>query len=311
MPRVRTRPATHSREAKKSVLAGLIPFEVRVTQDSRWALSEASKFLEGGGAVKETLRKIAKRLGELGIPYAVVGGMALSAHGFLRVTVDVDILVTSESLKEIHQNLDGLGYLPPFTHSKNLRDTETGVKIEFLVTGGFPGDGMPKPVAFPDPAAVAFEKDGIQYVNLPTLLELKLASGMSSSERLKDLADSQELIKVLNLPQRFVDQLNPYVREKYLELWRGARPPQKRFVTIWRNKFLTTDAKTLDEMIASLDAGAATLKAMLADGVVLDPEGGTVEDYAYLVTTDPDIARKYDMHDESEFWDDANEKKDS
>jgi hypothetical protein len=35
----------------------------------------------------------------------------------------------------------------------------------------------------------------------------------------------------------------------------------------------------------------------------LDPEGGTGDDYAHLVTTDPIVAKKYDMHDESEFWD--------
>lgn len=44
---------------------------------------------------------------------------------------------------------------------------------------------------------------------------------------------------------------------------------------------------------------------MLADGVTLDPEGGTSDDYAYLVTSDPVIAKKYDMHDESEFWGDG------
>ena len=51
--------------------------------------------------------------------------MALDAHGFRRLTVDVDILVTREGLKAIHERLEGLGYVPPFTGSKNLRDTES------------------------------------------------------------------------------------------------------------------------------------------------------------------------------------------
>ena len=51
---------------------------------SRCGLSEGSNFFDGAGAVQETLKKIAKRLGEHGIPYAVVGGMALSRHGFPR-----------------------------------------------------------------------------------------------------------------------------------------------------------------------------------------------------------------------------------
>ena len=78
-------------------------------------------------------------------------GWRLQAHGFRRLTDDVDILVTREGLKTIHEQLEGLGYVPPFTGSKNLRDTEYGVRIEFLIAGEFPGDGKPKPVAFPDP----------------------------------------------------------------------------------------------------------------------------------------------------------------
>jgi hypothetical protein len=37
----------------------------------------------------------------------------------------------------------------------------------------------------------------------------KLASGMTAGDRLKDLADAQEL----------ADSLNPFVRQKYIELW--------------------------------------------------------------------------------------------
>ncbi len=170
-------------------------------------------------AVHKSLYRIAKRLDDLGIPYAVAGGMALVAHGYIRTTDDVDILVSPDSLDRIHENLAGLGYLPVFQGSRNLRDTQSGVRTEFLLTGQFPGDGKPKPVAFPDPAAVAVEKDGIRYVNLKCLIELKLASGMTNPARAKDIGDAQELIRVLNLPADFADQLNPFVQQRYAELW--------------------------------------------------------------------------------------------
>jgi hypothetical protein len=102
---------------------------------------------------------------------------------------------------------------------KNLRDTQTGVRIEFLVTGQFPGDGKPKPVAFPDPASAAANIDGINYLRLEKLIELKLASGMTNPGRLKDLADVQELIRVLKLGEDFELKLDPYVRGKFRELW--------------------------------------------------------------------------------------------
>jgi hypothetical protein len=197
-------------------------YEDRLNRDPRWALSEGSRHFEESSAVFQTLHTIAGRLDALGIPYAVVGGMALFRHGFRRFTEDVDILVTKENLKTIHEKLEGLGYVPPFPNSMHLRDTRTGVEIKFLTTGTYPGDGKPKPIAFPDPADVSFEGDGVRHIKLEQLVELKLASGMTSPARLKDLADVIELVKVLRLPAEFADRLNPYVREKYVELWNAV-----------------------------------------------------------------------------------------
>ena len=186
------------------------------------AIKEASRFLMGEGVVHQSLQKITKRLEDLRIPYAVVGGLALAAHGFKRMTDDVDVLVDPAGLKAVHEALEGLGYVAPFVGSKQLRDTETSVRIEFLVTGQYPGDGKPKPVAFPDPRDVAVEIDGVRYLNLPTLLELKLASGMTNPGRFKDLGDVQEMIKALKLPREFASKLDPFVRGRFQELWDGV-----------------------------------------------------------------------------------------
>jgi hypothetical protein len=185
------------------------------------ALRHAGQFFMRDDPVHQTLRRITSKLEELRIPYAVAGGMALVAHGYDRTTVNVDVLVTPEGLQSVHQKL--LGYVAPFTGSKQLRDTASSVRIEFLVSGQFPDDGKPKPVAFPDPRLAASEIDGIRYVSLSTLIELKLASGMTNPGRLKDLADVQELIRVRKLRESFKDQLNPYVREKFIELLRGVQ----------------------------------------------------------------------------------------
>ena len=42
---------------------------------------------------------------------------------------------------------------------------------------------------------------------------------MTNPGRLKDLGDVQELIRILRLPRDFASQLNPYVRERYEQLW--------------------------------------------------------------------------------------------
>ena len=251
-------------------------YEEQLDRDPRWALSEGSRHFEENSAVFQALHKITKRLHDLGVPYAVVGGMALFQHGLRRFTEDVDILVTKEGLKTIHDELDGLGYLPPHRRSKHLRDTALGVRIEFLTTGEYPGDGKEKPLRFPEPGAVSFEADGVSYIKLPNLVELKLASGMTGLGRLKDLADVLELIKLLNLPADFAGQLNPFVRDKFLELRKQAC---RRYVTLVRE-------------------AANRLEEMHKDGVTLESDGGD----ARLVTTDPEVARKYDMVEESEFW---------
>src|SRR5271165_6968712 len=116
-------------------------YEELLDRNLEWALREGSMHFENESAVHKTLRKITRRLDELDIPYVLVGGMAMFFHGYRRFTEDVDILVTREGLAKIHQQLEGLGYVPPFEGSKHLRDAESGVRIEFLVTGDYPGDG--------------------------------------------------------------------------------------------------------------------------------------------------------------------------
>lgn len=182
---------------------------------------------EKGGPVFRTLEKLARRLDDAGIPYAVAGGMALYYHGYQRFTDDLDLLVTRESLDEIHRRFEGLGYVVPFAGSKNLRDAETGVRVEFLIAGGYPGVGKPQPIAFPDPSHVVVELDGVKVLRLETLVELKLASGTSPGRR-KDLADVQELIRMLGLPAEFADKLDASVRATFLELKSelAAEPPQ-------------------------------------------------------------------------------------
>lgn len=94
------------------------------------------------------------------------------------------------------------------------------MRIEFLVAGEYPGDGKPKSVSFPDPARASHEVEQMRLLDLDKLVELKLASGLTNPLRLKDIVDVQELIRLLKLPEDFAEHLDPFVRDKYLELWR-------------------------------------------------------------------------------------------
>lgn len=177
----------------------------------------------GESDVQHALEKLARLLEADGIPYAILGGMALNAYGYRRVTVDVDVLLTREGLEAFSTKHLGLGYVQRFPGSKSLRDTENGVPIDVVLTGEYPGDGRPKPVAFPDPAVAAVRGERIALLALPRLVELKLASGMTAPHRLRDLADVLELVRILGLAADFADSLSPFVRDKYRDLWQAAQ----------------------------------------------------------------------------------------
>ena len=172
------------------------------------------------GKVHKTLKRIALDLDDEGIPYVVIGGMALNLWGYSRETVDVDLLLTREGLERFRDRFVGRGYVLAFPGaSKTFRNAETKVKVEVITAGEYPGDGKPKPVVFPDPSTVRFNRDGFWIVTLEKLIDLKLASGLSAPHRMKDLVDVQELIGILKLPLELTDHLDESVRAEYQRLW--------------------------------------------------------------------------------------------
>ena len=186
---------------------------------------QMGRFFMGTSDVHQALARVTARLEELHIPYAVCGGMAVNAHGHERTTTDIDVLLTPEGLARFKAESLGRGYLEKFPGSRGVRDTATRVPIDFLLTGGIPGDGTPRGVAFPDPADVAVEIAGRRYLALARLVELKLASGLSAPDRPRDFDDVIRLIQANALGEHFADQLHPCVQPKYRELWGYAQRP--------------------------------------------------------------------------------------
>jgi hypothetical protein len=200
----------------------MLVYEQLLKSDFELGLREGSMYFEGSSAVHKTLQRLAERLGELNVDYVIAGGMCLYRHGFQRFTQDVDVIVTREGLARIHEELEGRGYVKPFAASKNLRDADTGVRIDFIISGQYPGEGKPGPIAFPVPNTVAKEIDGIRYVDIVPFIELKLASGQAA-HRGRDLDDVQSLIQARSLPRDLAEQLDPTVRDAYLLKWEHAQ----------------------------------------------------------------------------------------
>lgn len=168
-------------------------------------LREASDFFAKCGRIYDALHKITRFLRGEEIGYAVIGGLALVEHGYVRFTEDVDLAITAEDLDAVHQKLLRHGYAP--VSRTRRHDVENDTDIDFVVVSELPE---------------VVHSDGYNVITLPKLIDMKLIWGRPLG-RLKHLADVQELIKIVKLPRELGEQLDPSVRDQYYRLWDDAQ----------------------------------------------------------------------------------------
>ena len=169
-------------------------------------------FLDGTDRIHATMRRVAGALEQAGIAYAVVGGMAVNAHRHQRTTGDVDFLLSAAGLASLRAIAAAHQFAPTPGRPRRFIDLTSGVTFDVLVAGQFPGSGEPGPVAFPDPSDVSQPMDNVRVVNLPTLVQLKLAAG-----RYQDFADVVSLIRANGLDDSFMQSLHPSLRPDFSE----------------------------------------------------------------------------------------------
>jgi hypothetical protein len=175
-------------------------------------LKEIDMFFQQRDPVHQTMRRTVRRLEKAGIPYAIIGGMALNAHRYLRTTGDVDFLLTPQGFEEFRKRFVGKNYEAIPGRPRRFVDRTNKVAIDILVTGLFPGTGKPGPIAFPDPTDVSQIIDKHRVVDLPTLIQLKLAA-----RRHRDFGDVVELIRIHNLDESFRQKLDESLRRDFIE----------------------------------------------------------------------------------------------
>jgi len=133
--------------------------------------------------------KSAAQLSDLGIRYALAGGLAVGAHGYIRATTDVDFLVGEEA----------------FEHQGSLVAFKSGVPIEV--------DGVR--VDYLSPASLGPQledvldhppmNEGLAIVPIEVLIYMNLAA-----KRCRDLVDVIELVRVGADVNRVRDYLRQY-----------------------------------------------------------------------------------------------------
>jgi hypothetical protein len=175
-------------------------------------LQEIGMFFAKRSPQHQAMRRLARRLQKAGIPYAIMGAMAVNAHGAERTTKDVDVLLTQEGFDRFRQEFVGKDYDPIEGRPRRFVERQSKVTVDFLVTGRYPGTGQPGPFAFPNPEEVSQEIENVRVINLPQLIQLKLAA-----RRHYDFGDVVFLIRVHNLDESFMNQLHPSVHRDFIE----------------------------------------------------------------------------------------------
>jgi hypothetical protein len=173
--------------------------------------------------IAAALESLRLRLAEEGIPFAVIGALALRSYGYVRHTEDISILTTPQGLDRIHARLVGRGLASRGPGlRKSLRETEHQVDVD-VVTAGEHAGSPESPVEYPPPDSPAFiDLGGLRFPSLEALIEFKVASGVWG-HRAQDLADVQRLIRLNGLDEAFAGRIASPLRQTFLALLRESR----------------------------------------------------------------------------------------
>ena len=173
--------------------------------------------------ISSALESLARRLDEEGVPFAVLGALAVREYGHVRYTEDIDILTTAQGLETMHRVLAGRDLVLRAPGLKrSFRDPRHLVNIDVIVSGD-PAGAEGSPVIYPDPSQPSWVRRGSVLIpTLPVLIEFKIASGTWGHRDL-DLADVQKLIQANGLDESFADSLCPELRNIYLNLLARSR----------------------------------------------------------------------------------------
>lgn len=179
--------------------------------------------------VLRTLEVVSKAFEELRVHYAVMGGIAVRAHGLPRPTYDVDFVISvqQDQLEQIFERLDELGFRIPEIYRQGWVDRVAEmplVKVETYIDGrAVAVDIFLAETSFLQSVMSRTQHaivEGLELtlVSVEDLILLKVLAN-----RLRDRAD----IADVRLVQGTLD-------EAYLQQWAKELDIEQRFADVWR-----------------------------------------------------------------------------
>jgi hypothetical protein len=167
-------------------------------------------------ALREQLREVVAALRVCDPPPALIGGLALAAHGYVRATRDIDFLIAAEDADRADRALAALGYerVHRSQNAANYRRGDEGVDLLYAsrpISRGLLS------------RALAVPGFGARVVSVEGIIGFKLQAHANAPDRPHDLADIRALVA------RHRDKLDRAETRRYFELF--ASEP------LWRELF--------------------------------------------------------------------------
>lgn len=161
-------------------------------------IKEALQFV--GPQVRAAVLKTAGQLNDLGIRYALAGGLAVGAHGYVRATTDVDFLVGDEAFER---------HGPIVAFKPGVPIEVDGVRVDYLSPaslGAQLNDVLDHPTV----------NEGLAIVPVEVLIYMKLVA-----RRRRDMVDVVELVKAgadINKTRNYLVKYAPDTLQLFEEL---------------------------------------------------------------------------------------------
>jgi hypothetical protein len=167
--------------------------------------------------LRSVLLEIHAALDAEGIEHALIGGLALAAHGAGRATVDLDFLADGERCDDVDRIVLGRGYerLHRTADVANYasHDPERG-RVDFLFARRAPGRAMLSRAALLEVLGTS-----VRVADASDLIGLKVQSSSNDPRRARqDLADVEKLLRTGEVDlDRVREYFRLFDREKELD----------------------------------------------------------------------------------------------
>ena len=158
------------------------------------------------GRLADQIREALTAFAALKTPPALIGGLALAAHNYVRSTQDVDFLAAAEDAEQLHELLLGLGYRCLHRSADAANYARGDERIDFLFAHRPASERLLRDAKLRQTAM-----GRLRVVSAEGLIGLKLQGFVNDPKRTRDMDDIRSLLRA-NRGRLNIDELRDYFR---------------------------------------------------------------------------------------------------